>query len=88
VNAIIQAAVPVTEEFMDRDEARRQFNLDRLPEDAGGQIRIIHIGDYDACPCIGPHVASTGEIGGFRIVSTSYENGQLRIRYKLAAPRP
>jgi misacylated tRNA(Ala) deacylase len=83
VNDIIQANLPVTEEFVPRDEAERQCNLERLPEDAGDDIRIIRIGDYDACPCIGPHVKSTGEIGAFRVVSTSFEEGVLRIRYKL-----
>ena len=68
---------------MNRGEAKERYNLDRLPEDAGDPIRIIRIGDYDACPCIGPHVQSTKEIGEFRIVSTSFENGVLRIRYKL-----
>jgi len=47
------------------------------------EIRIVKIGDYDACPCIGPHVNSTKEIGEFRIGSTSFDNGVLRIRYKL-----
>jgi Ser-tRNA(Ala) deacylase AlaX len=63
-----------------------RYNLERLPEDAGDPIRIIRIGDYDDCPCIGPHVQSTKEIGKFRIVSTSFENGVLRIRYKLDNP--
>jgi alanyl-tRNA synthetase len=88
VNGIIEAALPVTEDFVDRDEAQRQFSLERLPEDAGDRIRIIRIGDYDACPCIGPHAASTAEIGRLRIISTRFEDGRLRIRYKLAATRP
>jgi misacylated tRNA(Ala) deacylase len=83
VNDIIHADLHVTEEFVPRDEAERQYNLERLPEDAGDHIRIIRIGDYDACPCIGPHVKSTGEIGTFRVVSASFEEGILRIRYKL-----
>lgn len=85
INAIIDADLPVTEDFMPREEAEKTFNLGRLPEDAGDNIRIVRIGDYDACPCIGPHVKSTGEIGRFRIISTSFEDGVLRIRYKLAA---
>jgi misacylated tRNA(Ala) deacylase len=84
VNEIIQLDLPVTEKFVPRDEAERQYSLERLPEDAGDRIRIIRIGDYDACPCIGPHVRTTGEIGAFRVVSTSFEDGVLRIRYKLA----
>jgi misacylated tRNA(Ala) deacylase len=83
VNRVIQADLPVSEEYVDRGEAKERYNLDRLPEDAGDPIRIIKMGDYDACPCIGPHVQSTKDIGGFGIVSTSFENGVLRIRYKL-----
>lgn len=87
VNQIIQANFPVTEEFLTRDEAARRYSLDRLPENAGDRIRIVRMGDYDACPCIGPHVKATGEIGLFRVVSASFEDGVLRIRYKLAKGR-
>ena len=87
VNEVIGADMPVVEEFTTRAEAERRFNLERLPEDAGDRIRIIRIGDYDECPCIGPHVRSTGEIGPLRIISTSFEEGVLRIRYKLGKPQ-
>lgn len=83
VNDVIQADMVVVEEYVNKEEAQKRYNLDRLPDGADDHIRIIKIGDYDACPCIGPHVHSTKEIGKFRIVSTSFENGVLRIRYKL-----
>jgi alanyl-tRNA synthetase len=83
VNGVILEDLAVSEEHVNREEAKELYNLDRLPENTGDPIRIIRIGDYDACPCIGPHVQSTKEIGQFRIVSTSFENGVLRIRYKL-----
>lgn len=69
--------------FLSRKEAEASFDLSRLPENADGHIRIVRGGDYDTCPCIGPHVISTGEIPGFRITSTSFENDVLRIRFKL-----
>ena len=84
VNEIIAADDPVTEAYMPRGEAQHYFTLERLPQDAGDTIRIIRVGDYDSCPCSGPHVQSTGQIGGFRIMSSSFEEGVLRIRYKLA----
>ena len=56
----------------------------KLPGDVDGSVRIIHMGTYDACPCIGEHVKSTGEIGVFRITTTSFEAGILRIRFKLS----
>lgn len=85
VNEIIAADLPVTEHFTTRSESRARFNLDRLPQHMDDAVRIVAIGDYDACPCVGPHVRSTKEIGLFRIISTSFEKGVLRIRYKLPA---
>lgn len=83
VNQVISDDLPVTEESVSHAEALSKFNTQKLPEEPGAFIRIIHIGDYDACPCIGNHVKSTGEIGGFRITSASFDNDVLRIRFKL-----
>ena len=83
VNAVIEADMPVRAEFMSLETAGRAFNLSRLPASAGDRIRIVVVGNYDRCPCIGPHVPSTGAIGEFRITSSSYHNGVLRIRYRL-----
>lgn len=83
VREAIHANIPVTEEFVSRKEAEEQFVLSRLPESAGNSIRIIRIGDYDAVPCIGKHVSSTGEIGNFVISSRSYDDGVLRLRFKV-----
>jgi misacylated tRNA(Ala) deacylase len=82
VNETISANLDVTEETVSLEEAKRKFNLTRLP--GGTQtVRIVHIGDYDSCPCIGEHVDKTKEIGKYRIVSQDYNDGVLRIRYKL-----
>ena len=83
VNAAIAADYPVTYEFMAREEAVNKFDLARLPEVAGETLRIVRIGNYDACPCVGLHVASTGEIGKFTIISHDYAEGRLRLRFKL-----
>ena len=83
VNGVIEADVPVSERFIPIDDAGKDYSLMRLPDDAGDRIRIVTVGDYDHCPCIGPHVSSTGEIGAFRITSSGYEDGVLRIRFKL-----
>ncbi len=84
VNEIIGMNLDVKEHFLTLAEAAEKFNLTRLPEDSGEEIRIVTIGDYDACPCIGPHVANSSEIGTFQLISTSHENGILRIRFKLS----
>lgn len=82
VNEAISRNLDVTEDFISKEEAEKQFNLSRLPESAGDMLRIIRIGDYDACPCIGTHVQNTSEIGKFRIISSDYNDGVLRVRFK------
>ena len=84
VNSIIDSDLPVTESFVSKDAAEKLYNTEKLPDTVVGNLRIIHIGDYDACPCIGEHVPSTVEIGTFRITTTSFTDGQLRIRFKLS----
>jgi len=83
VNEIIQMNFEVKEEFLKKEIAKNLYKLDKLPESAGETIRIIKIGYYDACPCSGIHVSNTQEIGKFEIISTNYEKGVLRIRFKL-----
>ena len=83
VNDVIGKDLSVKEEYLPRETAEKDFNLERLPEDAGDKIRIIKIGDYDACPCSGVHVSSTKEIGEFKIISSDFENNVLRVRFKL-----
>ena len=82
VNQVISANLDVTEEIVSLDEAARNFNLTRLPEGAE-TVRIVSIGDYDFCPCVGEHVDNTTEIGEFRLISHNFNDGVLRIRYKL-----
>jgi len=83
VNEVIAANLRVTESFIPKEEASVKFNLERLPDEAGDSLRIISIGEYDVCPCIGHHVSRTEEIGGFKIISTDFGEGVLRIRFKL-----
>ena len=83
VNQVLQQHLPVEEDYVPREEAADRFDLSNLPEEAGTQIRIIRVGDYDQCLCSGPHVNNTSEIGHFRITTWSWENGVLRIRFKL-----
>jgi Ser-tRNA(Ala) deacylase AlaX len=86
VNAVIMADLPVRESVVSRAAAEKRFDTGKLPDTVTGDLRIIHMGDYDACPCVGEHVRSTGAIGRFRITTTSFAEGKLRIRFKLASP--
>lgn len=83
VNDTIARNLDVKESFMNQEEGAREFNLSRLPEGTKGDIRIIKVGDYDACPCVGKHVANTSEIGKVKVISSSFENNILRVRFKL-----
>jgi Ser-tRNA(Ala) deacylase AlaX len=86
INQVICRNLDVTEKLITLAEAERTFNLKRLPEESGDAIRIISVGDYDHCPCIGPHVCNTSEIGRFQLLSTGFEADILRIRFKLERP--
>jgi alanyl-tRNA synthetase len=83
VNEIIKQNLPVTEEFYSFEEAKEKYNLTKLPDDVGDNVRIVRVGDYDTCPCIGPHVRMTSEIGTFNIISTGFEDGVLRLRFRV-----
>lgn len=83
VNEVIAQHLPVTEEFMTQKEAGKIVDLSKLPDNASEMLRVIRIGDYDACACIGQHVTNTSEIGTFKIISYDYSEGRLRLRFKL-----
>lgn len=83
VNEIIKLSIPVGEELVSRSEADKKYFTGKLPENAGEMIRIITIGNFDACPCIGKHVSNTSEIGSFSIISADFNEGVLRIRFRI-----
>ena len=84
VNEVISKNLPVTIEFIPREEAAGIVDLSKLPEDVSETLRIVRVGDYDACACIGAHVGNTSEIGTFKILSHDFENGRWRVRWKVS----
>ena len=97
MNALIEEDMPVTFQFVTRaelegikmeaeeDSPESRLSLERLPEDASETIRLVRIGDYDVCPCIGKHVRSTAQIGRFEMLGTNWDEGtrSFRIRFKI-----
>ena len=83
VNEVIAMGLDVTIGFVTREQAAEIVDLSKLPEDASDTLRIVRIGDYDACACIGAHVQNTREVGTFKVISHSYENGVWRLRWKV-----
>ncbi len=86
VNAVISRNLPVTIEFVPRAEAAGIVDLSKLPDDVSETLRIVRVGDYDACACIGAHVSNTSEIGTFKILSHDYEEGRWRVRWRVIQP--
>ena len=82
-NEVIDAHLPVSYEFVSRNEVPAEVSLERLPDEASDTLRLVRVGDYDVCACIGTHVENTSEIGRFHINSTSWKEGQFRIVFKL-----
>ena len=82
---LINEDLPVKFEFVNRDDIPEGISLERLPDDASDTIRIVRIGDYDVCPCIGRHVRSTGQIGRFEMLGTNWEEHEhsFRVRFKI-----
>ena len=72
-----------TTEFITQEEATGRFDMKRLPEGASETVRVVHVGDYDECLCIGQHVENTSEIGTFKIISHDFNDGIFRMRFKL-----
>ena len=97
MNELIAEDLPVTFHFVTRAELEgmvfdanpgspeSRIALDRLPADASETIRLVRIGHFDVCPCIGKHVRSTGQIGRFEMLGTNWdqEKHAFRIRYKV-----
>ena len=82
---LIDEDLPVTFEFVTRDDVPDGINTDRLPDDASDTIRLVRIGDYDVCPCIGRHVRSTSQIGRFEMLGTNWDEHEhsFRVRFKI-----
>ena len=83
VNEMIDKHLPVKCEYMGKDEASRYVDLSKLPDNVSDTLRIVRVGDYDACACIGEHVGNTSEIGHFKMLNYEYTDGRLRLRFKL-----
>ena len=85
MNELIDEDLPVTFETVSRYDLPEEIPLERLPDDAGDEIRLVRIGDYDVCPCIGRHVRSTAQIGRFEMLGTNWDEMErtFRVRFKI-----
>lgn len=85
MNELIDEDLPVTFEFVSIDDLPEKIDPARLPEDVSDTIRLVRIGNYDVCPCIGRHVRSTSQIGRFEMLGTNWDEQErsFRVRFKI-----
>lgn len=83
VNDVIASELDVTIEFVDRDHVPPEVDLSKLPMEASDTLRLVRVGTYDVCACIGAHVQNTREMGAFKILSSDWSEGVWRVRFKL-----
>ncbi len=83
VNEIISQNLDVRMDFVNKNNVPKDVSLDSLPDNASETLRLVYVGDYDVCACVGSHVKNTNEIGEFRISSHSFTDGKLRIVFRL-----
>ncbi len=69
VNKYILAAMPVTMTEMDLEDAKKQGAIALFGEKYGKRVRVVKMGDVSTEFCGGTHVASTGNLGLFHILS-------------------
>ena len=69
VNEEIFKAEKVTIENMNIEEAKKRGAMALFSEKYGNEVRVVSVGDYSIELCGGCHVASSSDIGLFRIVS-------------------
>jgi len=85
MSRLIEEDLPVTFEFVTVDNLPEGVRTDRLPDDVSETIRLVRIGDFDVCPCIGKHVRSTSQIGRFEMLGTNWDEHEhsFRVRFKI-----
>ena len=76
-NEVVWRNLPITVSFPTAEElAALRY---RSKKDLSGEVRIVTVGDCDACACCAPHVRRTGEIGMIKLLNPINYKGGTRM---------
>ena len=79
-NQVVFQDLPVSGREYPKDQLpggiRARFNID------AENIRVVSVGEYDACPCGGTHVVSSGQVGLIKVNQVDRAHGGVRVLFR------
>ncbi len=78
-NKVVFDNLPITVSLPDREQLSALTYRSKLEFAPDELVRIVRIGDIDACACCAPHVSRTGEVGLIKILDFMRHRGGVRI---------
>lgn len=79
-NQVVFQDLPVSGREYPKDQLpggiRARFNID------AENIRVVSVGEYDACPCGGTHVVSSGQVGLIKVNEVDRAHGGVRVLFR------
>ncbi|MEB4592755.1 alanine--tRNA ligase-related protein [Candidatus Thiothrix sp. Deng01] len=83
IDVLIAEGAPVTAEMVTYDELKQRcWSIPSyLPEDK--PLRVVTIGQMDAVPCGGTHVANLAELGSLSVLKMKSKKGNTKISYRV-----
>ncbi len=78
VNSIIEEDLPITCEEVSVDEAKESGAIGLFESKYGERVKVYSIGEFSKEICGGPHAASTGVLGSFKITKEEASSAGVR----------
>ena len=77
INRAVTANVPIVISYPTKEELQKIEYRSKM--EIEGQVRIVEIQGYDICACCAPHVTTTGEVGGVKLIGVESHRGGVRF---------